>query len=142
MALHARRQIAPTPPASFRRARLMAALHDLDRRTTEINQRLDLIGPHGYEAQELRDERATLRTHRNRLQDQLRDLDAPPRPDTDTERLERYERRVAREVAERRAAREHFVRSLERAGEHQQVKIHRLAMLEIDAEVRREFGDP
>ncbi|MGV8838703.1 MAG: hypothetical protein ACWA6X_00200 [Bauldia sp.] len=138
-----RSAISPRTPIDFRRARLMAQLTDIDRRQAQIADRIDHARS-DYEAQELISERGLLAQHRQRLQKQLDGLADEGREmsDADVERRERYEKMIAAEVANRKASLDHFISSLEQSGDHRQAMIWRLESLNIERDVRREFGPP
>jgi predicted nucleic acid-binding Zn-ribbon protein len=138
-----RTAVTPRKPIDFRRARLMAQLTDIDRRQAQIADRIDHARS-DYEAQELISERGLLAQHRQRLQKQLDGLADEGREmsDRDVERREQYERRVAAEVANRRASLDDWVAKLEQSGDHRQAMIWRIEALNIERDVRREFGPP
>jgi len=138
-----RSAVAPRTPLAFRRARLMAAITDADRRLAEIADRLDHVR-NEYEAQELKSEVGLVRDYRARLQRDLDKLGSESREmsDADVANRERYERFIANEITERRKARMAFIDSLERQGDHRQAKIHRIALLDLESEVRRELPPP
>jgi hypothetical protein len=88
-----------------------------------------------YVRQELLSERNTLRALRRVTERKLRDLVATPvKPD------ERRERFIQAEIANRREGHLRFIERLEHAGEHRQARIWRNELLNLRAQVEREFS--
>lgn len=132
---------AATSPRAIQRSRLMSLLQQIDARIAAIDERLRVTPPGAYLSSELSQERSDLLARRRTTANEIADLDAADQPPTAAEiaKREAYERRVATEVANRTEVHEHFVRKLEAQGELREARIQRMAMLEIDAQVRREW---
>src|SRR4051794_6913526 len=110
-------------------------IRDIDARLAEIDVALASRPKDGsYQRQELLTERHELRTHRRVAEGAFRELMAPvPPPD------ERRERFIDAEVAARREGHLHYIQQLERVGEHRQARIWRNELLNLRAQVEREF---
>jgi hypothetical protein len=110
-------------------------LHQIDERLAQIKIELANRPVDGsYQRQELLSERSELTILGRVTERKLRDLTRPiTAPDA------RRERFVAAEVAHRREHTIDFINKLEKAGEHRQARIWRRELLNIRAQVEREF---
>ncbi len=120
-------------------------LTSIDRRFAEIDARLPTCGNDSYVHQELSTERQNLVLNRNVADLRLREIKGEVQVDPDrakrmTEDEQRRAKLIKRQIEERRETGEAFVAKLEAQGEFQQARIHRLALLDIPAQVAREFG--
>jgi hypothetical protein len=109
-------------------------IRDIDARLAEIE--IALAGrPEGsYQRQELLTEQRELKTHRRMAERALGELAAPPpKPDA------RRQRFIDAEVATRREGHLHYIEQLERVGDHRQARIWRGELLNLRAQVEREF---
>jgi hypothetical protein len=113
---------------------LERTLRDCDLRLSEI-ETLEMATPPGsYERQELESERIELRRLRSIADGKLRALNAPSTPDADRQKL------VELAIQERRETALKFIAALEREGDHRQAKVWRMSLLDIPAQVERDFA--
>ena len=130
------------PPTSIARARLNALLGEIDARVDAIGRRLATLDANGYEHQELGSERQSLLGRRRVVAAQIEALDPPPMTPADRAAYEAWDRRVTREVADRRESRQHFIDKLTASGDHREARVQRDALLNLRAEVEREWPAP
>lgn len=110
-------------------------VRDIDARLKEIAVALANRPQDGsYQSQELLTEQRELKTHRRVAERAFGELTAPP-PKLD----ERRERFIDAEVATRREGHLHYIEQLERIGDHRQARIWRGELLNLRAQVEREF---
>ena len=106
-----------------------------NRFTEEIDARLKIVQPDGYEAQELRAARHELSRAIAIAQEKLQKLPRPPKLDSEGERRRRInEAREAEAVSNTLA----FVETLRAQGDHRQARIHLLAAIDHRADIERE----
>lgn len=110
-------------------------IRDIDVRFREVRAALAKLPKNGsYQSQELLTEQNELRIARRVAEQRLNDLRAPPpKPD------ERRKRFIDAEVATRRQGHLAFIEQLERTGDHRQARIWRNELLDLRAQVEREF---
>jgi hypothetical protein len=114
---------------------LNGRIRDIDARLAEIDVALASRPKDGsYQRQELLTEQRELKTHRRVAERALSALSAPP-PTPDARR----QRFIDAEVATRRQGHVHYIQQLERVGDHRQARIWRNELLNLRAQVEREF---
>jgi hypothetical protein len=110
-------------------------LRDIDARLAELEIALANNPKDGsYQRQELLTEKGELRIARRVTERRLDDLNAPPPPPD-----ARRKRFIDGEVATRREGTLAFIEQLEQAGDHRQARIWRRELLNLRAQVEREF---
>ena len=114
---------------------LTDSLRDIEARLAELEIALANCPRDGsYERQELESEKNDLVTQRRVSERALGDLTAPP-PQPDPRR----KKFIDAEVAVRREQTLAFIGNLERAGDHRQARIWRGELLNLRAQIEREF---
>ncbi len=121
---------------------LEMTLKQVDRRRAEIEQKLQTLIEGSYAKQEMLYELVDLTNLRNVTDLKLRDLREPPSNDPRAkEHRRRRQKMIEREIAVQTQLSEAFIAKLEQEGDHLGARQHRMAMLDIPAQVAREFGE-
>jgi hypothetical protein len=114
---------------------LERTLRDADVRLSELETLEHTVAPGSYQAQEVLAERAELRRWRDLNHRKLRALNSSP-ADPDAARRANIELAIQ----ERRETALKFIAALEREGDHQQARLWRMSLLDIPAQVARDFA--
>jgi hypothetical protein len=131
-----------TNPEEREKRNLKLRIEEIETHLADANRRLrPLERVNTYQAQELRNERVDLQRDLRTAQNRLADLtDVRPFSAEEKRRIRGREAAIERELASRREQRLWFVQKLESQGEHFQARVHRNHLLDLRAEVEKEFG--
>jgi hypothetical protein len=131
-----------TNPEEREKRNLRLRIEEIETHLADANRRLrPLERVNTYQAQELRGERVDLQRDLRAAQNRLADLtDVRPFSAEEKRRIRGREAAIERDIAARREQRLWFIEKLESQGEYRQARVWRDQLLELRAEVEKEFG--